>query len=151
MTDRDPTTRTEGKGATLDLPEGLRPFTPGQVSGQRFRILSPLGRGGMGEVWRAFDLKLRVEVALKALRPELLADPRRLELLREEVRVARQVTSPNVCRVFDLVEVEGRELVSMEYVDGRTLLEELKERAPLDPTEAQALAAQFLSGLEAIH
>ncbi|MEJ2189584.1 MAG: protein kinase, partial [Acidobacteriota bacterium] len=150
MTDRDPTTRTEAEGATLDLPEG-RPLAPGQVSGQRFRIVSQLGRGGMGEVWRAFDLKLRVEVALKALRPELLADPRRLDLLRQEVRVARQVTSPNVCRIYDLVEVEGRELVSMEYIDGRTLLDELRQRAPFDPSEAQAIVAQLLSGLEAIH
>jgi len=105
----------------------------------------------MGEVWHAFDLKLRVEVALKALRGDIFKSERRLELLRQEVRAAREVVSPNVCRIFDLIEVEGRELVSMEYVDGATLLGVLQERGPLELKEAQDIASQFLAGLEAIH
>ncbi len=119
--------------------------------GERYQILEMLGRGGMGEVWQAFDLKLRVEVALKALRSDLFKSERRLELLRQEVRAAREVMSPNVCRIFDLIEIEGRELVSMEYVDGATLLGVLQERGPLDLKEAQDIASQFLAGLEAIH
>ena len=142
-----------GGEPTQGLPVGLP--GPGEVAGQvlggRYQIRAFLGRGGMGEVWRAFDLKLRVEVALKALRAALAADPSRLELLRQEVRAAREVTSPNVCRVYDLVELDGRELVSMEYVDGTTLLDVLREKAPLDPPQAQGLASQFLAGLEAIH
>ncbi len=144
-------TRTEGEGETLDMPEGLQGFTSGQVLGERYQILEMLGRGGMGEVWHAFDLKLRVEVALKALRQNLFKNERRLEMLREEVRAAREVVSPNVCRIFDLIEVEGRELVSMEYVDGATLLGVLQERGPLELKEAQDIASQFLAGLEAIH
>jgi len=126
-------------------------FSPGQALGKRYRIRSLLGRGGMGEVWRATDLKLRVDVALKALRRQLLEDPRALETLRQEVRVAREVISPNICRVFDLVELDGQELVSMEYIDGITLLDILKMRAPLDLTEAREIASQFLAGLQAIH
>jgi WD40 repeat protein len=126
-------------------------LAPGQVLGERFRIHGSLGRGGMGEVWRALDLKLRVDVALKALRPDLLSSPNAVEALRQEVRSARDVVSPNVCRVFDLVEVDGRELLSMEYVDGRTLAEVLAARAPLPLDEAQNLASQILAGLEAIH
>ena len=72
-------------------------------------------------------------------------------LKRREVRAARVVVSPNVCRIFDLIEVEGRELVSMEYVDGGTLLALLQERGPLELKEAQDIASQFLAGLEAIH
>ena len=126
-------------------------FAPGQILGQRYRILSLLGRGGMGEVWRAYDLKLRLDVALKALRPKLVAEARALEALRQEVRVARDVVSPNVCRVFDLVEIEGQELVSMEYIDGMTLLDILNDRAPLELAEAREIASQFLAGLDAIH
>ncbi len=151
MTDPNLPTRTEGEGETLDMPEGMQGFTSGQVLGERYQILEMLGRGGMGEVWHAFDLKLRVEVALKALRPEFFKSERRLELLRQEVRAAREVVSPNVCRIFDLIEVEGRELVSMEYVDGATLLGVLQERGPLELKEAQDIASQFLAGLEAIH
>jgi WD40 repeat protein len=147
--ERFPATRTEGE--TLDMPEGMGAFSKGQILGERYQILEMLGRGGMGEVWRALDLKLRVEVALKALRPEFFKSERRVELLRQEVRAARDVVSPNVCRIFDLIEIEGRELVSMEYVDGATLLGVLQERGPLDLKEAQDIASQFLAGLEAIH
>ena len=108
-------------------------------------------RGGQGQVWHAFDLKLRVEVALKALRPDLIRDERARELLRHEVRTARQVVSPNVCRVFDLVMEDGHEMVSMEFVDGTTLAELLLERGPLDLSRAGEIAAQLLAGLEAIH
>ena len=149
--DDPPVTRTEAEGATVDLPQGLGFFTTGQVLGERYEILEMLGRGGMGEVWRAFDLKLRVEVGLKALRDDLFQSERRLELLRQEVRAAREVVSPNVCRIFDLIEIDGRELVSMEYVDGATLLGVLQERGPLELKEAQDIASQFLAGLEAIH
>ena len=142
--------RDDEAEATLAFPEEGT-FVPGSILGERYRVRALLGRGGMGEVWRAVDLKLRVEVALKALRAEMLTDERALESLRQEVRTAREVISPNVCRVFDLVELDGQELVSMEYIDGITLLDILKMRSPLDLTEAREIAAQFLAGLEAIH
>ena len=123
----------------------------GEVRGDRYQIRALLGRGGMGEVWRAYDLKLRQDVALKALLPELIQDRGALETLRQEVRTAREVISPNVCRVFDLQELDGQELVSMEYIDGTTLQEILEERSPLDLDEAREIASQFLAGLEAIH
>src|SRR3989304_4415357 len=124
---------------------------PGGILGERYQIREVLGRGGMGEVYRAFDLKLRVDVALKAVRPELSSSEKARELLRQEVRSAREVLSPNVCRIFDLVVEEGRGLVWMENIDGTTLAETLRERGPLELREAREIAAQFLSGLEAIH
>ncbi|MGE5177567.1 MAG: protein kinase domain-containing protein [Bacteroidota bacterium] len=134
---------------TLDSsPEVL---APGELLGSRYRINRLLGRGGMGEVWLAYDLKLQVDVALKSIRPERFPGERGREVLRREVRAAREVMSPNVCRIFDLVDEGGREFVSMEYIDGETLLEVLQERGPLELREAMRVASQFLAGLEAIH
>jgi len=131
--------------------EAVNTLSSGQVLGDRYRIQAFLGRGGMGQVWHAFDLKLRVDVALKMLLPEAYANERMLERLRSEVRSAREVVSPNVCRIFDLIEIDGHELVSMEYIDGSTLLDVSRDRGPLELREAGEIAAQFLAGLEAIH
>jgi WD40 repeat protein/tRNA A-37 threonylcarbamoyl transferase component Bud32 len=138
-------------GAAQDALGTLDRLAGGRVLGERYQIRELLGRGGMGEVFRAFDLKLRVEVALKAVRPEQVESERARELLRREVRSAREVVSPNVCRIFDLVAEDGQELVSMEYVDGVTLGETLRRRGPLALEEAREIALQFLAGLEAIH
>ena len=119
--------------------------------GNRYQIRELLGRGGMGEVYRAFDLKLRVDVALKSVKPGHAWDERARDLLRREVRSAREVVSPNVCRIFDLVDEDGEELLSMEYIDGATLGETLRARGPLPLAEAREIASQFLAGLEAIH
>ena len=150
--------RTSDEQPTLDSPTELssggppgETLAPGQILGDRYRVRSRLGKGVMGEVWRAFDLKLRVDVALKSLRSELLADERALEALRSEVRLAREVISPNACRVFDLEELGGQELVSMEYIDGTTLLDVIQNRGPLELSEAREIASQFLAGLEAVH
>jgi serine/threonine protein kinase len=126
-----------GSRPASDLPGGI---DRGQILGDRYRIEGVLGKGGMGEVWRARDLKLGIEVALKAHRVDTVGDRGR-ELLRAEVLAARQVVSPNVCRVFDLVTVAGRELVAMEYIDGTTLLDVLRERGPLEVGEARELAS----------
>lgn len=122
-----------------------------RVVANRFEIRTRLGKGGMGEVWHAYDLKLRVDVALKNIRIGAKANGDPLEALRREVRSAREVISPNVCRIFDLVVEADREFLSMEYIDGMTLLAMLKEKGPLELRQASDIAAQFLAGLEAIH
>ena len=134
--------------------ETLHRAGPGRILGERYQVREMLGRGGMGEVFRAFDLKLRLDVALKAVRagPGGPAESERLQdMLRREVRSAREVVSPNVCRIFDLVVEDGQELVSMEYIDGTTLSESLRQVGPLPLRESREIASQFLSGLEAIH
>ena len=136
-------------GPTADGEGG--PLRVGRVFGGRYEVRGVLGRGGMGEVWLARDLKLQVEVALKVVRPERLADPGMMARLRTEVRSAREVASPHVCRVYDLVEAEGLECVSMEYVDGTTLRQVLGVRGPLSLEEAREIALQLLAGLGAIH
>src|SRR5256885_13404715 len=83
-------------------PPAANRWAAGRILGERYQIHELLGRGGMGEVFRAFDLKLRVDVALKAVRPGKAQSERARERLRGEVRAARAVVSPNVCRIFDL-------------------------------------------------
>src|SRR5262245_11129153 len=108
---------------SVPLSESAR-FSPGQVLAGRYRIVSRLGKGGMGEVYRADDLKLGQAVALKFLPEGLTHDARRLALLHEEVRLARQVSHPNVCRVYDIGEWQTADghapasFLSMEFIDG---------------------------------
>jgi serine/threonine protein kinase len=90
------------------------------ISG-RYRIVSILGKGGMGEVYRADDLTLGQSVALKFLPMSLSGDSDAVSRFRNEVRVARLVSHPNVCRVHDLGEVQGPVFLSMEYIDGEDL------------------------------
>src|ERR1051325_4655537 len=104
-------------GATAD--EGR--FVPGTLLGGRYRIVGLLGRGGMGEVYRADDLKLAQPVALKLLPERLCEDGAVLARFHREVSVARQVSHPNVCRVFDIGELDGLHFLSMEYIDGEDL------------------------------
>ena len=143
----------QGAGTTLVPPAGetLGSSSVQRILGGRYEVRGVLGRGGMGEVWLARDVKLQVDVALKVVRPERLGEAGALERLRSEVRSARAVASPHVCRVYDLVEAEGLECVSMEYVDGTTLRQILDARSPLELAEAREIALQLLAGLGAIH
>jgi hypothetical protein len=94
---------------------------PGVRVAARYRIVSLLGRGGMGEVYRADDLRLGQSVALKFLPRHLQQNPAYLQRLLDETRLARQISHPNVCRVYDIGEWEDRQFLSMEYIDGEDL------------------------------
>ncbi|HSC29254.1 MAG TPA: serine/threonine-protein kinase, partial [Vicinamibacterales bacterium] len=124
---------------------------PGALLGGRYRMVGRLGRGGMGEVYRADDLKLGQAVALKFLPPEVDRDPARLTQLHTEVRMARQVAHPNVCRVYDIDEVEGHTFLSMEYVDGEDLSSLLKRIGRFPEDRALEIARQACAGLAAAH
>jgi serine/threonine-protein kinase len=105
----------------------------------------------MGEVYRADDLKIGQPVALKFLSADLERDPERLERLLAEVRIARQVSHPNVCRVYDVVEFEGSHFITMEYVDGEDLAALLRRIGRLPQEKALDLARQIGAGLAAAH
>ena len=117
----------------------------------RYRIIGLLGHGGMGEVYRADDLKLGQAVALKFLPRALAGDPMRRERFLAEVRIARRVAHPNVCRVYDIAEVGGRQFLSMEYVDGEDLASLLKRIGRLPADKAIDIARQISAGLAAAH
>jgi hypothetical protein len=135
--------------SSLAVPEGR--FVPGAMVGGRYRIVGLLGRGGMGEVYRADDLKLGQPVALKFLPTAFENDPARLERFLAEVRTARQVTHANVCRVFDIGEVDGRHFLTMEYVDGEDLASLLRRIGRLPQERAVVVARQICAGLAAAH
>jgi serine/threonine-protein kinase len=110
-----------------------------------------LGKGGMGEVYRADDLSLDQPVALKFLPQEVAHNERALERFRNEVRVARQVSHPNVCRVYDLGEMQGLYFLSMEYVDGEDLGSLLRRIGRLPTDKAIEIARKLCAGLAAAH
>jgi hypothetical protein len=126
-------------------------FTPGTVLADRYRVIGLLGRGGMGEVYRADDLKLGQPVALKFLPPKLADDPVRRERFFAEVRITRQLSHPNICRVYDIQEIEGRHFLSMEFIDGEDLASLIKRIGYLSNEKALDIARQLAAGLAAAH
>src|SRR5262245_43085195 len=126
-------------------------FAPGTLLGGRYRIIERRGRGGMGEVYRADDLKLGQPVALKFLPADVDRDPARLTQLHTEVRMARQVSHPNVCRVYDIDEIDGSTFLSMEYVDGEDLASLLRRIGRFPEDRALEIARQICAGLAAAH
>ncbi|MGB9198809.1 MAG: serine/threonine-protein kinase [Terriglobales bacterium] len=126
-------------------------FLPGSLLAERYRVVALLGRGGMGEVYRADDLTLGQPVALKFLPEEAAQDPALLDRFRAEVRIARKVSHPNVCRVYDVGEVDGQTYLSMEYVDGEDLGSLLRRIGRLPNDKALDIARQLCAGLAAAH
>ena len=126
-------------------------FLPGRLLAGRYRIIALLGKGGMGEVYRADDLTLGQPVALKFLPEEASRDESLLERFRNEVRIARRVSHPNVCRVYDVGELDGNAFFTMEYVDGEDLASLLRRIGRLPQDKALDIARQLCSGLAAAH
>ena len=110
-----------------------------------------LGRGGMGEVYRADDLTLSQPVALKFLPEQLASDSIRLSRFIAEVRIARSISHPNVCRVYDIGEVDGQRFLSMEFVDGEDLSSLLRRIGRFSTDKATEIARQICAGLAAAH
>lgn len=126
-------------------------FLPGRLLAGRYRIIALLGKGGMGEVYRADDLTLGQAVALKFLPDEAARDEGLLERFRNEVRIARRVSHPNVCRVYDVGDVDGHTFFTMEYVDGEDLASLLRRIGRLPHDKALDIARQLCAGLAAAH
>ena len=126
-------------------------FTPGSIVAGRYRLVALLGRGGMGEVYRADDLTLDQPVALKFLPADLAGRARgdsqvRLAQFHNELRIARQVSHKNVCRLYDLGEANGRRFLTMEYVDGEDLRALLRRIGRFPQDRAVEIARQLCAG-----
>ena len=146
-----PGPRPDSRAPPPSQPVGESRFLPGTIVADRYRIFGLLGRGGMGEVYRADDLKLGQPVALKFLPDEVSTDRERLDRFLNEVRTARQVAHLNVCRVHDIGEVDGLHYLSMEYVDGEDLASLLRRIGRLPQDKAIQIARQLCAGLAAAH
>ncbi len=124
----------------------------GSVLANRYQIEAVIGKGGSGIVLRAFDRVAQVAVAVKILKPDLAADPRWVERFSRELRLARQIQHPNVCRVFDIGQADGHWFITMELATAGTLRDQLA-----DKTNARTLDEKLrdvtavVSGLSAIH
>ncbi|HET9767866.1 MAG TPA: serine/threonine-protein kinase, partial [Thermoanaerobaculia bacterium] len=145
-----------GTGADAPPAAALPGRRPGELLAGRYRIVRELGRGGMGEVYAADDVELNERVAVKILRPEIAAEPEMLERFRREIQLARKVTHPNVCRIFDLFhhrEPDGRDLLflTMELLAGETLRDRLERDGPLAAQDAAPLLEQMAAALVAAH
>ncbi|HKR29550.1 MAG TPA: serine/threonine-protein kinase, partial [Terriglobales bacterium] len=141
---------SSGPLSSSDALGGAR-FAPGQIIADRYRIVALAGRGGMGEVYRAEDLKLSQLVAIKFLPRSLSSDAAALARFHSEVRIARQVSHPNVCRVFDIGDADGIPFLTMEYVDGEDLSSLIRRIGRLSFDKAIEITRQICAGLAAAH
>ncbi|MFZ0062447.1 MAG: serine/threonine-protein kinase [Pyrinomonadaceae bacterium] len=137
-------------GYVADSADGAR-FASGTMLTERYRIVSLVGRGGMGEVYRAEDLKLKQIVALKFLPETIALDGGALARFHNEVRITRQISHSNVCRVYDIGEAQGRHFLSMEFIDGEDLSSLLRRIGRLPGDKAIEIARQVCAGLAAAH
>ena len=136
-------------------------FAVGDVLCDRFRVTRFIARGGMGELYEADDLALGERVALKTIRPEIALDQRAHQRFRREVQLARKITHPSICRIFDLFRHEppdggseraaGATFVTMELLEGETLRDRLRRVGRMTPEEARPLITQMADALGAAH
>jgi eukaryotic-like serine/threonine-protein kinase len=138
----DGATEFGGSGTLLQI---------GSVLGNRYEILQLLGEGGMGAVYKARDVELERDVALKVIKSELADHPEILRRFKQELILARQVTDRNVIRIFDIGEAGKTKFITMEYLEGENLHQILKQRGKLEVAEAVDIMEQAASGLAAAH
>jgi serine/threonine-protein kinase len=151
-TARDPEATLSGESPTVPTATAGAVLGRGQVFADRYEVLGTLGKGGMGVVYRARDRQLDEVVALKLLRPEALAsDPTLLERFKQEIKLARRITHRNVLRTHDFGETAGVPYISMEYLEGVTLKDLVRNRGALPLGVGLSIAKQMCHGLGAAH
>jgi serine/threonine-protein kinase len=132
-------------------PTSAGDFGVGGVLAGRYEIRQQLGAGGMGVVYRAFDRELNEPVAIKTLRPDLVGDATSLERFKQEIRLARRISHPNVVRTHDLGEAGGVYFITMEFVEGTSLDEVIKRRGALPLSVTLTIGRQLCRALEVAH
>jgi len=130
---------------------GFAELRAGALLSGRYEILSTLGEGGMGAVYKARDREVDRVVAVKVIRPELANQPEILSRFKQELILSRQVTHKNVVRIFDLGEAEGIKFITMEFVEGRDLRALLSDSAPVSLEQKVKIVIQVCRALDAAH
>jgi len=131
-------------------------FSPGDLVAGRYRVLRKVAKGGMGEVYEVHDLELHSRVALKLISLKSAAKPNSAEMFRREILLARQVTHPNVCRIYDIGHHEHPDhgdllFLTMEFLEGTTLSDYVRTQGPLTKEDALPLIQQMIQALAAAH
>jgi serine/threonine protein kinase len=134
---------------TLETP--IKGLAKGSTLAGRYEILEPLGRGGMGEVYKVRDTKLDEEMALKLLKPDIASDKIMIERFRNELKLALKITHKNVCRMHDFHEEEGTPFITMEYVAGDDLKNQIQKKGKMPVEEVLRIARQVTVGLMEAH
>jgi serine/threonine-protein kinase len=119
---------------TIETPK--EELTRGTTYAGRYEIIEELGKGGMGRVYRVEDTKLKQEVALKLIKPEIASDKKTIERFRNELKTARMIAHKNVCRMFDLGESGGSNFITMEYIRGENLKSLVRKMGQLSAGQA---------------
>jgi serine/threonine protein kinase/Flp pilus assembly protein TadD len=136
---------------TETLEAAKEELTRGSTFAGRYEIIEELGKGGMGKVYRVEDKKIKEEVALKLIKPEIASDKKTLERFSNELKIARKIAHRNVCRMYDLGEEKGTHYITMEYVPGEDLKSSIRRMGPLGAGKTIFIAKQVCEGLSEAH
>ena len=155
--DQDSTQSMPRAGAAAGPLQGS--IAGNRVLADRYKIIRFVGRGAMGEVYEADDITLQQRIAVKLIAPEISCDQRALARFRREIQMARLVTHPSVCRIFDIGSHQEEDqpntgqltFFTMEFLDGQTLSQYLRPARLLSPSEALSIVEQVAAGLDAAH
>jgi len=134
---------------TIETPK--EELTRGTTFANRYEIIEELGKGGMGKVYRVEDKKIKQEIALKLIKPEIASDKKTIERFKNELTTARKIAHRNVCRMFDLGEEKEQHFITMEYVRGGDLKRLIRRTKRLDTGTAISIVKQICEGLSEAH
>ncbi|UCE40894.1 MAG: protein kinase [Candidatus Aminicenantes bacterium] len=134
---------------TIEVP--IEELTTGSIFADRYKIVTELGRGGMGKVYRAIDQKIDEEIAIKLIKPEIAADKKTIERFGNELKMARKIAHRNVCKMYYLGEEKGAHYITMEYVPGEDLKSMIRMSGQLSTGMAIKVAKQVCDGLTEAH
>ncbi|MFC2142317.1 protein kinase [Acidobacteriota bacterium] len=145
-----PLTKIKDISFTVTLKAPKAGFSKGTVIANKYKIIEEIGRGGMGVVYKAEDLKLKRTVALKFLPPELIQDQEAKQRFIQEAQAAAALNHPHICTIHEVDESDDQMFISMEYIEGQTLKDKLAS-GPINIDEATVIATQVAQGLDKAH